>query len=69
MRLLHTVDRADRGLDLGGVHGRTLDLEHVVEPAVEPEVAVGVERAEIAGRVPTVGVERLCRASGRRCRA
>ena len=50
--------RAQRGLDLGGVHRRALDLEHVVAAAVEPEVAVGIERAEIAGRVEAVGVER-----------
>ena len=47
VRLLHAVDGADRGLDLGRIHGRALDLEHVVEPAVVPEVAVGIERAEV----------------------
>ena len=55
VRLPHAVDRAQRGLDLGRVHGRALDLEHVVEPAVVPEVAVGIERAEVAGRVEAVG--------------
>ncbi len=48
-----------RALDLRRVHGRALHLEHVVAATREPEVAVVVERPEVARRVVAVGVEEL----------
>ena len=67
--LAHAGDRAQRRLDLGRVHGGALHLEHVVEAARVPEVAVVVDAAEVAGAVEAVGGEHLGRGRGRRCRA
>ena len=45
-------------LDLGRVRVEPTDDEHVLDAADDAQVAVGVERAEVAGVQPTVGVDR-----------
>ena len=56
-------------LDLARIDGRAAHLEHVVAPAGEEQVAVGVEPTQVAGRVEPVGGEDVGRAGGRRSRA
>ena len=43
----------ERGLDLGGIHVRSAGEDHVGLAVAEIEVAVGVERAHVAERLPT----------------
>ena len=45
-------------LDLGRVRVEAADDEHVLDPADDAQVAVGVEGAEVAGVQPAVGVDR-----------
>ena len=45
-------------LDLGRVRVEAADDEHVLDATDDAQVAVGVERAEIAGVQPSVGVDR-----------
>src|SRR5262249_16751784 len=52
-------DRTQRRFDLLGVDRGALELEHVVEPPAVPEVAIGIDGAEVARRVEAVGVEGL----------
>src|SRR5262249_21744719 len=57
VRLADAIDRAQGGLDLARIHGRSLDLEHVVASAVVPEVTVRIEHAAITCRIETVSGE------------
>ena len=52
-------DGVQRVLDLARVDGRAAHLEHVVAPAGQEEVAVGVELPEVTGRVEAVVGEHL----------
>ena len=45
-------------LDLGRVRVEAADDEHVLDAPDDAQVAVGVERAEVAGVQPSVGVDR-----------
>ena len=45
-------------LDLGGIRVEPADDEHVLDAPDDAQVAVGVDRAEVAGVQPTVGVDR-----------
>ena len=45
-------------LDLGRVRVEPADDEHVLDAADDAQVAVGVDRAEVAGVQPAVGVDR-----------
>ena len=49
----------DRGLDLPRRHVGAPGLDHVAAAALEVEEPVGVDRDEVAGAEPAVGVERL----------
>ena len=55
------VERAQRLLDLGRVDVEAAGDVHVLEPVGDRQVAVLVERADVAGVQPAVGVDRLAR--------
>ena len=63
----HHRHPADRGvgeeqvLDLGRVRVEAADDEHVFLAPDDAEAAALVERAEVAGVQPTIGVDRACR--------
>ena len=46
-------------LDLGHRHLLAAAVDHVLDPAGDPHVAVGVDPGQIAGAVPAVGGDRL----------
>src|SRR5215210_4427149 len=46
-------------LDLGGIDVEAAGDVHVLEPVGDGQVAFGVERADVAGVQPAVGVDRL----------
>ena len=45
------LDRAERGLELGGAHAVSADVDHVVHPPRDPVVAVRIPPTAIAGEV------------------
>src|SRR5262249_60815136 len=49
----------DRAFDLEGADAVSSALDHVVRPALEPEVAVGIAPGEITDGHPTVAEEAL----------
>src|SRR5512139_925018 len=51
-------DRPKRGLHFDGVDGRAAHLDHVVATPVVEEIAVGVQYAEVTGRVVAIDGER-----------
>ena len=49
--LRHLIVRHQRALDLGGAHAVAGDVDHVVDPAGDPVIAVGVAPAAVAGEI------------------
>jgi hypothetical protein len=43
--------RDQRAFDLGGAHAMAGDVDHVVDPAGDPVIAVGVAAAAVAGEI------------------